>query len=105
MRNMTTSRVLWLVSARPAAVVASTATPAGTPVKLRRDEAVAALAPVSGVAGSAAFGAFAGRTGHSTPTHLPVYVNRPMGDEQIRAAARGGAAQGPHHAWREPVIP
>lgn len=96
MRSMTTSRTLWLASACPAAIV--------MPTKLRRGEAAPALAPVAGVAGSAAFGAFARLASHRNPAHLPVYVNRPMGDEQIRTAARGGA-QGPHDAWRGPVIP
>lgn len=95
MRNITTSRALWLASACPAAVVMP---------KLRRGEAASALAPVTGAAGSAAFGAFARPASHRNPVQRPVYVNRPMGDEQIRAAARGGA-QGPHDAWRGPVIP
>ncbi|GAB3134864.1 hypothetical protein GCM10027161_13350 [Microbispora hainanensis] len=102
MRNITTSRTLWLASACPAAIVMP---------KLRRGEAASALAPVTGAAGSAAFGAFAGLAGrrsslasHRNPVQRPVYVNRPMGDEQIRTAARGGA-QGPHDAWRGPVIP
>ena len=91
-----TSRALWLAFACPAA--------ATTPTKLRRGEAADAQALVTGVVGSDAFGAFARLAGHRNPAHLPVYVNRPMGDEQIRAAARGGA-QGPHYAWRGPVIP
>ena len=96
MRNITTSRTLWLASACPAAIVMP---------KLRRGEAASALAPVTGAAGSAAFGAFAGLASHHrNPVQRPVYVNRPMGDEQIRTAARGGA-QGPHDAWRGPVIP
>ncbi|GGO17238.1 hypothetical protein GCM10011574_40550 [Microbispora bryophytorum] len=97
MRNMTTSRTLWLASACPAATVTPTR-------KLRRDEAAPAQALVTGVAGSAAFGVLARTARHGNPAHRPVYVNRPMSDEQIRTAARGGA-QGPHHAWREPVIP
>lgn len=96
MRNMTTSRTLWLASACPAAIV--------TPTKLRRGEAAPAQALITGVAGSAAFGAFARPASHGNPAHRPVYVNRPMSDEQIRTAARGGA-QGPHDAWRGPVIP
>lgn len=96
MRNMTTSRTLWLASACPAAIV--------MPTKLRRGGAASAQTPVTGVPGSAAFGAFAHLASHRNPVQRPVYVHRPMGDEQIRAAARGGA-QGPHDAWRRPVIP
>ncbi|MEU6427574.1 hypothetical protein ABZ860_16910 [Microbispora sp. NPDC046973] len=96
MRNTTTSRALWLASACPAAIV--------MPTKLRRGEAAPALTPVAGVSGSAAFGVFARPASHRNLVQRPVYVHRPMGDEQIRAAARGGA-QGPHYAWRGPVIP
>lgn len=97
MLNMTMSTTLWLASACPAAA-------AITPVKLRRGEAARAMAPFAGAESPAAFGAFARLAGHRNPAHLPVYVGRPMGDEQIRTAVRGGT-QDPHHAWRGPVIP
>ena len=96
MRNITTFRTLWLASACPSA--------AAMPAKLRRGEAVFAQVPALGAEGSAVFGASARQAGHGTPAHLPVYLHRPMGDEQIRTAVRGGA-QGPHYAWRGPVIP
>ncbi|GGO25737.1 hypothetical protein GCM10010116_51650 [Microbispora rosea subsp. aerata] len=90
------SRALWLASACPAAIVMP---------KLRRGEAAPAQAlTTGGVAGSAAFGAFARPANYGKLAHRPVHVNRPMSDEQIRTAVRGGA-QGPHDAWRGPVIP
>ncbi|WP_169948805.1 hypothetical protein [Microbispora sp. H11081] len=96
MRNKTTSRTLWLASARPAAIV--------MPVKLRRGEAAPALALINGAAGSAAFGVSTRPANYGHPAPRPVHVNRPMGDEQLSTAARGGA-QGPHDARRRPVIP
>jgi len=74
-----------------------------TQIKLSRGKAAVAEAQTVLRTGTAAFGILADVVSHGTPAYRPVFMDRPMGDEQTNRTANGGA-QGPQYAWREPVI-
>jgi hypothetical protein len=89
-----------LASACPAAAVAQITQI--TQIELPSAAAIRAQAPSLTERGWTNSGSHAGVVSHRTPAYLPVFVDRPMGDEQTNRTANGGV-QGPHYAWREPV--